>query len=39
MLRKLHKLVQKEIGDDRAPFDLDMFGTRQVKYRKAEAAL
>ena len=37
MLRKLHKLVQEEIGDDRAPFDLDMFGTREVKYRKQEA--
>jgi arylsulfatase len=34
MLGKLHKLVQEEIGEDRVPFDLDMFGTRQVKYRK-----
>ena len=33
MLAKLHALVQAEIGEDRAPFDLDMFGTREVKYR------
>jgi len=33
MLAKLHALVQQEIGDDRAPFDLDMFGTREVKYK------
>jgi hypothetical protein len=25
--------VRHEIGEDRAPFDLDMFGTREVKYR------
>jgi arylsulfatase len=35
MLAKLHSLVQQEIGDDVAPFDLDMFGTREVKYREA----
>jgi arylsulfatase len=34
MLAKLHALVQNEIGEDRAPFDPDMFGTREVKYRK-----
>ncbi|KAA2211412.1 sulfatase-like hydrolase/transferase [Pseudoroseomonas oryzae] len=34
MLGKLHALVQHEIGEDRAPFDLNMFGTREVKYRK-----
>jgi arylsulfatase len=34
MLGKLHKLVQDEIGEDRSPFDLDMFGTGQVKYRR-----
>ena len=34
MLKKLHALVQAEIGEDLPPFDLDMFGTRQVKYRK-----
>jgi arylsulfatase A-like enzyme len=39
MLRKLHRLVQEEIGEERAPFDLDMFGTREVKYRKEEAAM
>ena len=33
MLGKLHALVAQEIGEDRAPFDLDMFGTREVKYR------
>jgi hypothetical protein len=32
MLDKLHALVAQEIGDDHAPFDLDMFGTRQVKH-------
>jgi arylsulfatase len=30
MLAKLHALVRGEIGDDRAPFDLDLFGTRTV---------
>jgi arylsulfatase len=34
MLKKLHALVEQEIGDDKPPFDLDMFGTREVKYRK-----
>jgi hypothetical protein len=34
MLGKLHNLVREEIGEERAPFDLDMFGTREVKYRK-----
>ncbi len=34
MLAKLHALVQREIGEDKAPFDLDMFGTREVTYRK-----
>jgi arylsulfatase len=33
MLAKLHKLVAEEIGEDRAPFDLDMFGTREVPNR------
>ena len=32
MLAKLHALVAHEIGDDRAPFDLGMFGTREVRY-------
>jgi arylsulfatase len=34
MLAKLHALVQHEIGEDRCPFDLDMFGTREVRYRE-----
>ena len=34
LLGKLHALVQAEIGDDRAPFSLDMFGTREVKYKR-----
>lgn len=36
MLRKLHALVQRELGEDRPPFSLDLFGTREVKYRPAE---
>jgi len=36
MLGKLHALVEHEIGEDRPPFDLDMFGTREVKYREKE---
>jgi arylsulfatase len=32
MLQKLHALVEKEIGEDRPPFDLDIFGTRDVMY-------
>ncbi len=36
MLAKLHALVQHEIGEDKCPFDLDMFGTREVKYRMQE---
>jgi arylsulfatase A-like enzyme len=36
MLEKLHALVEHEIGEDRPPFDLDMFGTREVKYREKE---
>lgn len=35
MLKKLHTLVEHEIGEDRAPFDLDMFGTREVRYHNA----
>lgn len=33
MLAKLHHLVLVEIGDDRAPFDLNLFGTREIKFR------
>jgi arylsulfatase len=35
MLAKLHALVWEEIGDDQAPFDLDLFGTRDVTYGAA----
>lgn len=34
MLKKLHALVQQEIGEDRPPFDLELFGTREVMYSK-----
>jgi len=37
MLRKLHALVRDEIGDDRPPFDLDLFGTREVTYPKGKS--
>ncbi len=33
MLRKLHALVEHELGEDVAPFDLNIFGTREVRYR------
>jgi arylsulfatase len=36
MLGKLHALVRHEIGEDRAPFSLDIFGTREVRYRTGE---
>jgi arylsulfatase A-like enzyme len=36
MLKKLHALVAHEIGEDQAPFDLDLFGTREVKYKEKE---
>jgi hypothetical protein len=38
MLSKLHALVAREIGDDERPFDLNLFGTAEVKYRDALAA-
>lgn len=31
LLDKLHALVAEEIGDDHRPFNLDLFGTREVK--------
>ncbi|HEY8401222.1 MAG TPA: sulfatase-like hydrolase/transferase [Cytophagaceae bacterium] len=34
MLRKLHALIRDEMGEDRCPFDLNLFGTREVKYAK-----
>ncbi|MFA9479753.1 sulfatase-like hydrolase/transferase [Phycisphaerales bacterium AB-hyl4] len=36
MLAKLHVRVQQEIGEDSVPFDLNLFGTREVKYAKAK---
>jgi hypothetical protein len=38
MLGKLSALVREEIGDDRVPFDLDLFGTREVKARPRPGA-
>jgi hypothetical protein len=39
MLQKLHALVEREIGEDHAPFELDIFGTREVKYRTGKASV
>src|SRR5690606_21697350 len=39
MLEKLHALVEKELGEDRPPFDLDIFGTRQVMYNVPSAGV
>jgi arylsulfatase A-like enzyme len=36
LLGKLHALVRGEIGDDRAPFSLDLFGTREVRPHREE---
>jgi arylsulfatase A-like enzyme len=33
MLDKLTHLVDTELGEDDRPFDLDLFGTREVRYR------
>src|SRR5690625_2924589 len=33
MLDKLVRLIEEELGTDEAPFDLDLFGTREVRYR------
>jgi arylsulfatase A-like enzyme len=35
MLGKLHALVAHELGEDRAPFDLNLFGTREVRHAEA----
>lgn len=35
MLDKLNALIRSEVGEDHPPFDLNMFGTRKVKYRKS----
>ncbi len=34
MLAKLHAIVAHEIGEDTPLFELDLFGTREVKYRR-----
>jgi arylsulfatase len=39
MLAKLHALVAHELGEDRCPFDLDMFGTREITYQPQGAGL
>jgi arylsulfatase len=36
MLKKLQALVEDEIGEDRPPFDLDLFGTREIRYSQKE---
>ena len=33
MLAKLHALVTRELSEEKPPFDLDLFGTREVRYR------
>lgn len=36
MLAKLVHLIETEIGEDGCPFDLNLFGTREVRYRLAD---
>ena len=36
LLAKLHALVERELGEDRAPFPLDLFGTREVRDRERD---
>ena len=31
---KLRALVESEIGEDRPPFGLDLFGTREIRYAR-----
>lgn len=38
MLDKLNTLIRAELGNDRAPFDLNMFGTREVRYHSTREA-
>lgn len=38
MLDKLAALVEAEVGADDCPFDLDLFGTREVRYAPEDAA-
>lgn len=33
LLAKLRALIDRELGEDQVPFDLDMFGTREVTYQ------
>jgi arylsulfatase len=37
MLTKLNALIRRELVTDECPFDLDMFGTRNVTYRSEDA--
>ncbi|MBB5234643.1 sulfatase-like hydrolase/transferase [Deinococcus budaensis] len=37
MLGKLTALIEHELGEDDCPFDLNMFGTREVKDKQAKA--
>ncbi|AWB80975.1 arylsulfatase [Corynebacterium yudongzhengii] len=34
LLDKLNSLIDRELGEDTSPLDLDMFGTREVKYAR-----
>jgi arylsulfatase A-like enzyme len=36
LLKKLNQLVREELGVDEAPFDVDLFGTREVKLQTEE---
>lgn len=36
MLVKLGALIERELDEDDCPFDLDMFGTREIKYKPAQ---
>lgn len=36
MLEKLVHLIDTELGEDDPPFDLDLFGTREVRYRRQD---
>ncbi|MFW6187046.1 MAG: sulfatase-like hydrolase/transferase [Actinomycetota bacterium] len=38
MLKKLVHLIDTELGEDERPFDLDLFGTREVRYRPEDVA-
>lgn len=35
LLGKLRALIERELGDDELPMDLDMFGTREITYTRA----